>query len=401
MHQEILLNVFLQSNSLDALCEAVGTVFGCPVLVTDNAFHIRCAFAPRDCLNADYRRSVARGELPLSVCRTISLCATDPCSRVAVGEGTQRFFVSTLRCAEIALGFVLYLTPDADSLPAAADCLFAEQLLAKQLYAVQGKGNTVYDTAQELLQELLAGAFPDAERFRRRTAGTFLANFSPEGFVLIAFTEQSQAGGDPSHFLQSLAREFPASHPFFHEGKIVLFVQHDTDLRRLRGAAERYRLQIVLYHGMRELFELEKSFRLARDVHRLVAASRPEAFFVDCADYAVWAELEALEECYGYLNPAIRALWKSDSQTGGSLCLTLYVYLCCHHSLQDAAAALFTHRNTVQYRLRRIREEFGIHTDAPGRCMEDLLSLSLALLRLGQAQTIQDLPRDQAESVKQ
>lgn len=386
MDRELLLNAFFSGNSVTALCETVGESIGCPLLIVDNAFAVLSFFAPRGYLNEEYHRAIAHSELPLSLCRTIALCAAGGGSRIPVADGARRFFVSALASGGVSLGFLLYLCDDACALPEKEDCLYAEQLLAKQLYAQRGGADGAHDTAQAILCELLQGGFASEELFARRIEGTYLAHFAPSGFALLAFSEQSRPGGDPSHFLQSLARSFPASHPFFYEGDILLFLQHDSDLSLLRRAAEQYKLQIVLFLELDSLFALEKSARLCRDVLRQQRALHPGGFFIDSAEYALCAQLAALEECYGYLSPAVHALWQSDRENKTQLCLTLYTYYCNHHSLKETADALFTHRNTVQYRLRRIREEFGMDTDAPQHCLCDLLSLSLALERLA-AQT--------------
>ena len=81
---------------------------------------------------------------------------------------------------------------------------------------------------------------------------------------------------------------------------------------------------------------------------------------------------------------AVDALYRQDAAEKSALCLTLYTYICCHHSLAETCARLFTHRNTIQYRMRRIREDFGIDTDAPDGCLSLLLSLAVALVRLGE-----------------
>ena len=80
---------------------------------------------------------------------------------------------------------------------------------------------------------------------------------------------------------------------------------------------------------------------------------------------------------------AAETLYRQDAESGSMFCLTLYTYLCCHHSLQETCDRLFTHRNTIQYRMRRIREDFGVNADAPDACLPLLLSLAVALVRLG------------------
>ena len=76
-------------------------------------------------------------------------------------------------------------------------------------------------------------------------------------------------------------------------------------------------------------------------------------------------------------------LYKYDLQNDSEYCLTLYTYLMCSRSLKDTCEKLFTHRNTVLYRIRRIREDFAIDTDGTEDRMRLMLSLGLALVMQG------------------
>ena len=75
----------------------------------------------------------------------------------------------------------------------------------------------------------------------------------------------------------------------------------------------------------------------------------------------------------------IRQLALHDRERGTQYCETLYHYLTCCRSLKKTCDALFTHRNTVLYRIRRIEDDFGIPLEDAAVHADLLLGVSLLL----------------------
>jgi len=69
----------------------------------------------------------------------------------------------------------------------------------------------------------------------------------------------------------------------------------------------------------------------------------------------------AVEECRRRLLPLRRA----DAERGSDLELTLRTYYECGASVSQTAQALFLHRNSVRYRLDRVRALLGADIDDP------------------------------------
>ncbi|HME82918.1 MAG TPA: helix-turn-helix domain-containing protein [Candidatus Eremiobacteraceae bacterium] len=69
----------------------------------------------------------------------------------------------------------------------------------------------------------------------------------------------------------------------------------------------------------------------------------------------------ALDACRRLLAPLRRA----DEQRGSDLEKTLRAYYACGASVSGCAEALFLHRNSVRYRLDRVRALFGADIDHP------------------------------------
>ena len=77
----------------------------------------------------------------------------------------------------------------------------------------------------------------------------------------------------------------------------------------------------------------------------------------------------------------IRTLAAHDKEKDTQYCETLYHYLTCCRSLKKTCDALFTHRNTVLYRIRRIEDDFAIPLDEPSVHADLLLGVSLLLFK--------------------
>ena len=61
------------------------------------------------------------------------------------------------------------------------------------------------------------------------------------------------------------------------------------------------------------------------------------------------------------------ALWRRARSGNGDLYDTLKAYIDCERSLSQTAAALFTHRNTVLYRIRKCQELLGDQLESADR----------------------------------
>lgn len=91
---------------------------------------------------------------------------------------------------------------------------------------------------------------------------------------------------------------------------------------------------------------------------------RPSETFYNCFDYGMEYMLQAdsLKEACTACMPAVYRMWE-NRDSGGEQFLTLKVFLDNERSVSKTAEALFTHRNTVIYRLKKIEEALGYSLD--------------------------------------
>ena len=77
----------------------------------------------------------------------------------------------------------------------------------------------------------------------------------------------------------------------------------------------------------------------------------------------------------------IRELAAHDKKRTHSIAKRFINYLTCCRSLKKTCDALFTHRNTVLYRIRRIEDDFAIPLDEPAVHADLLVGVSLLLFK--------------------
>ncbi len=124
--------------------------------------------------------------------------------------------------------------------------------------------------------------------------------------------------------------------------------------------------------------EFPRSYReaqLALRVQRAIGANRPIKSFDQLGIYSVLAEVEDTTTVERFASDWLSALVEYDAQHNAELVPTLASYL--EHGANSAstATALSVHRNTLKYRLQRVREVSGHDLSEP----DTLFNLQLAV----------------------
>ena len=89
--------------------------------------------------------------------------------------------------------------------------------------------------------------------------------------------------------------------------------------------------------------------------------------------------LKSLEGRSDLIPLELRRLAAHDREKDTQYCETLYHYITSCRSLKKTGDALYTHRNTVLYRIRRLEEDFAIPLEEPSHHADLLLGVSLIL----------------------
>ncbi|MBO7352762.1 MAG: helix-turn-helix domain-containing protein [Lachnospiraceae bacterium] len=152
-------------------------------------------------------------------------------------------------------------------------------------------------------------------------------------------------------------------HVFVYHNYIVAFVKAEEEEALREGilAADLYEQisDVSCSNVFHHIHEIPEQYRLARTTFSIVSKLGHKQKFYSWKEYEFY---HILNECKdrGHLrsliHPAVYTLMEYDETKDGRLLDTLKCFIACGCSGKDTAAALFVHRNTLAYRLKKISE---------------------------------------------
>ena len=375
---------FFAQDDLKSLAADAGALLECPLLVLDDTFHVTAHHRPLGFTDPLFQESIRQGQITYEAGAVISQSAALSAGKADYvkldGTAFRRRF-APLISSGVRLGYLICVDTDGHLQAVPQETwTTVEQVLAKQAFIEASRDDKPFETAEDILMHLLDGGFSSAPYFRLQASGTYLADFHPSGFALIDLTAYRNEYLGKRHLKDEVNARFPQSHSFLYRGDVFLFLHGARDLDGFSALAEEFRLKVVMSDGLCDLLELPALYRTAHEALELMTDRRFHGGSV-CTVSRLRTPLllKSLEGRRDLVEKEIRALAVHDREKNTQYCETLYHYLTCCRSLKKTCDALFTHRNTVLYRVRRIQEDFGIPVDEPAVHADLLLGVSLLL----------------------
>ena len=378
------LSDFFRTDSLNQLTADAAELFDCPVMVVDDSFHAVSWHMPAGFQDRPFQGSVDRGELTYEASSLLSSSASlaqqgELYVELADSPWQRRFY--PLIASGIRVGYLVLVDVHGTLRQVERrDLTAVESVLAKQLFFEGNRSGLMFNTAEEVLLHLLENKFSTEALFLLQASSTWLADFRPERVALINLGLYHNLHLAEDALKSELTYAFYASHPFLYNDEVLLFLNRDHDLSALEPLVQRYHLRVVISAPLDSLYALPQVYVATHEVMDFLLLRSSHPFCVRAEQLHALMMLRRLQDRADLIASEVSALAHYDAAEHTQYCQTLLAYLLCHHSLQETCQRLYTHRNTVLYRIRRMKEDFGIPLDDPNRHLELLLSVSLELL---------------------
>lgn len=382
-----LVSDFFDRDDIDLLVKDTGKILGCPLMVIDDTYHVAAHYSPDGFSDDVFDSAVKLGEITYEAGALISESdelTGGKADFIEPEDSPYRRRFSPLISGGIRLGYLICVDVD-NRLSSIASETYnrIENILAKQMFVEAGRIDRPFETAEEIMMHLLDGGFQSQSYFKLQISSTYLADFHPAAFALIDPVAYHSQYNGKRLLKDELTYRFYESHPFLHKGKVFMFLQKGHDHKAFEELAKEFHLKVVISSPIDDIYNIPEMYNLVLEALNIIVDEDIEKGNVfSVSQLAVPVMLRRIQGYDKLISPKIISLADYDRRKESQYCETLYYYLTCDRSLKDTCEALFTHRNTILYRIRKMKEDFEIPLDDPNLHFKLLLEISLILLKV-------------------
>ena len=241
---DTLLNDFFSQDDLKQLAVDAGIMLECPLLVLDDTFHVVAYYYPPGFVDNIFQEAVRCGQITYEagaiISRSSALCS-GMSDYIKLEESSFRRRFVPLSSAGVSLGYLVCVDTDGHLQQIPSQTWHTvEMILAKQLFVSASRKDKSFETAADILINLLDGGFSSEAYFQLQIANTYLAEFHPSAFALIDLSAYHSMYQGKRHLKEEINKRFPSSHSFVYQGEVFLFLGGTKDMKLFFSLSEEF-----------------------------------------------------------------------------------------------------------------------------------------------------------------
>ena len=386
--------LLLRCKNLDELLDKGYQILGNPIVVTDDSQKIICMTAPALTRNTAYRNILDMDYLPVGHPYVPAFDHTKPpCDFPSLYLGDD--VKPSVICKELSIGDSLkgYLNILCFNSEAKEDDLYLIELLSNLVvsHLIECKRQMRFDKNDEtadFFRNIIKHkcGSPDQILKKQKSLGLVFDNY----IYTLMIVYKNDAEGHQISFPdlgKQLAPLLPYGYSFIYKNALFLLFSLDdvrTDLeplfKPLHTILDAYGLVMGVSYPFKSITHLRAHADQALCALQIGSALDRDAFILYYRDYAIYHMLElsaSIDTLRDFVLPQFNLLREHCKKNDTSLLTTVRVYLESQCNKSKTAKKLYTHPNTIKYRLAQAEEIMGLKLDDPENVMNLMLSFKI------------------------
>lgn len=179
---------------------------------------------------------------------------------------------------------------------------------------------------------------------------------------------------------------FPDACAVYHDSLLVIVINNSSSdkIREIINVlmdAARNKLLFGVSYRFQSLTLLKPYYQQAYSaVQKALSSNQNIVSFGDIFRSEMVKLANSTPYLHAMVHPDILLLYESDENSGTDYIRTLHAYLVCSGNSREAAAMIYVHRNTLLYRMDKIKEMISV--DLSDNLSKNILLISLSLLNV-------------------
>lgn len=377
---QMLMNSLIKNNDLDEIADKASLLVKNPIIIVDSSYNIISFSKSISTGDRVWQSGQIRGTLSYEFIAEIKKWDKNSFednvgykSIIIKGISENRRRVSKLFMNDMFLGYYIVLE---------SNCFFEEvtdyyyklvcDVISKEV-SVE-KINITHSNKQSyelLIADMLNSNFIDRNVFMERIKNTV---FEKDGVFQLAAIDMKDfvynGSTIPGSLKKTIKETLPYSWSVFYENYIIVlidvenkFYQDDNPFVDFTSLLERNRLRAGLSDHFSDLYILNLYYNQAIKSLNFAAILNKKDTLVYYKDYKFYHLISSSsnkDKLTQFCNQNVLKVKEYDNKHNTDFLKTLFYYIDTDKSIFKTSEKLFVHRNTITYRIKRIKELFNI-----------------------------------------
>ncbi|UYO64353.1 helix-turn-helix domain-containing protein [Acetobacterium wieringae] len=375
----LLMDAFLSQSSLQEMIDLTAKQIKNSVMIIDNSYRVLYSAGNDLCDDLQWQENIRRGYCSyeyvsqfnrLSEIRMISE-AGNPVLAGCTSSPLRRCIIQ-LHSEKKELGYLLSLEANNHfDEPVLQFLKTAGELLSKMLYYSALKDQRgMMSNAESVIIDLLEGRFANYDSFIECMRYSKLPLQSKYYCVYIDIENYNVISIQMEVLKEAMKRLFPHSISVLYQKNVILVVNYEENIRMMiekiatnQSVFNEMGLCLTISDQFENLLEIPFYFKQAKHARDLIKQLMPEKIigaYDDIRSADMLLAQPNQKNYQQYIDLDSLAIYQYDQVHGTNYLDTLYYYVLFSRSNQKTAEKLHIHKNTVAYRISKIKEMFQL-----------------------------------------
>lgn len=375
-----LLDLYLSDGSLQTILDAAADIIQNPLMVLDNGYRVICYSDNGSCDDLQWRESIQNGYCSYEFVSHFNQLSEIRSTKKEDGPFFAGCLMSPIRrCIakmyvdKKQIGYLLSIESSGPFSEGVIQILeVVSRMLSKLLaFSALESGRDIYHSVWNYLinaiEEVPGSVNRLKEYLKRMGVGK-----QPQYYLILVNQKQCGIEDSKMDWLSDLIRKvFPVCVFGYYDRGVLVLINSQEDCSRIKscllesaaGFSEK-NLNVLLSDPFTELSEIAKYYRQVKRTEILAQKLRENEVacsYDEIRRYDMLLTDPVSERGFLYIRKKEQELYEYDKMNGTEYFKTLYSYIKNSRSLQDVADELHIHKNTVSYRVNRVREMLGLN----------------------------------------